>query len=339
MYMPKRQVSLSWLFVAINLMTAQQPAPQPVHQRALPPKPGVKTPGVQIPLAKLIPEAKFSLPGSPDWIAIGDDVWVSNSPRNNVSRINPRTNEVSQTITGLSKPCSGLAIGFGSLWVPNCGSQTLARVDLTTGAISTTIPTGVADSEGGIAVGAGSVWLLTDKKSTLSRIDPATNSIRATVALPEGCYNAAFGFGSVWVSCTKQNTVVRVDPASNKILTTVPVGPEPRFLTAGEGAVWTLNQGDGTVTRLSPETNRVEATIELGIPGPGGEISAGEGSIWATSFGFPVSRIDPNSNKVVQQFVGEGGDAIRAGSGSVWLSNYKFGTEWKINPQALSAIN
>jgi streptogramin lyase len=74
-------------------------------------------------------------------------------------------------------------------------------------------------------------------------------------------------------------------------------------------------------------------------PGPGGDISAGEGSVWATSFGFPVSRIDPKSNKVLQQFVGEGGDAIRAGNGSVWLSNYKFGTEWKIDPKALAAMH
>ena len=328
--MLKRPVSLFLLPIAAISMSAQEPAP---------PKPGVKTPGVQIPLAKLVPEAKFNLPGAPDWIAIGDDIWVSNKPKNNVSRIDPRRNQVAQIITGLSKPCSGLAIGFGSLWVPNCGTQTLARVDLKTGLISTTSPTGIADSEGGLAVGAGSVWLLTDKKSTLSRINPATNSISATIALPEGCYNAAFGFGSVWVSCTKQNTVVRVDPASNQILATVPVGPEPRFLTVGEGAVWTLNQGDGTVTKFSPENNHVEATIEVGIPGPGGDISAGEGSVWATSFGFPVSRIDPKSNKVLQQFVGEGGDAIRAGNGSVWLSNYKFGTEWKIDPKALAAMH
>ena len=322
--------SLLLLLIALMSVSAREPAP---------PKPGVKIPGVQIPLAKLVPEAKFSLPGAPDWIAVGEDVWVSNKPRNNVSRIDPRTNQIAQVITGLNKPCSGLAVGFGSLWVPNCGSQTLARIDLKTGAISATIPTGIADSEGGLTVGAGSVWLLTDKKSTLARIDPVTNAISATVALPKGCYNAAFGFGSVWVSCTEQNTVVRVDPASNKILMTAPVGPEPRFLTVGEDAVWTLNQGDGTVTRVSPKTNRVEATIEVGIPGPGGDISAGEGYVWATSFGFPLSRIDPKSNKVLQQFVGEGGDAIRAGNGSVWLSNYKFGTEWKIDPKALAAIH
>jgi virginiamycin B lyase len=307
-------------------------------QRTEPPKPGVKTPGVQIPLAKLIVDAKFDLGGSPDWIAIDEDVWVSNKPKNNVSRMDGKSKTVRQTITGFDKPCSGLAIGFGSLWVPNCGNQSLSRVDLKTGQISKTISVGIADSEGGLSTGAGSVWLLTDKKSTLARIDPTSNSIVSTLALPEGCYNTAFGFDSVWVSCTVQNTVVRVNPKSNTIESTIAVGPKPRFLTVGEGAVWTLNQGDGTITRISVSNNKVAATIAVGIPGGGGDISAGEGSVWATSFGFPLSRIDPATNQVVQQFVGEGGDAIRAGRGQVWLSNYKSGIEWKLDPKAITAI-
>jgi len=307
-------------------------------QRAEPPKPGVKTPGVQIPLAKLVPEAKFELGGSPDWIALDKHVWVSNKPKNNVSRMDAASKTVLQTIPGFDKPCSGLAVGFGSLWVPNCGNQSLARVDLKTGKITKTIQVGIADSEGGLSTGAGSVWLLTDKKSTLARIDPKTDAVLSTLALPEGCYNTAFGFDSVWISCTKQNTIVRVDPKSNSIVSTIPVGPKPRFLTVGEGAVWTLNQGDGSITRISASENKVAATISVGIPGGGGDISAGEGSVWATSFGFPLSRIDPATNQVVQQFVGEGGDAIRAGHGQVWLSNYKSGVEWKLDPRTIAAI-
>jgi DNA-binding beta-propeller fold protein YncE len=301
-------------------------------------KPGVQDADVKIPLAKLVPEAKFEIPGSPDWIAIGDDVWISNLPKNSVSRLDPRTNKVKQVITGLSKPCSGLAIGFGSLWVPNCGNHTLSRIDLNSGKIQTQIETGIADAEGGFDVGAGSVWLLTDKKGTLARIDPRTNRVTKTIVLPGGCHAAAFGYESLWVSCTEKNNVIRVDPSTNRVLATIPVGPRPRFLTVGEGGVWTLNQGDGSITRISPSDNRVLAIIAVGIPGGGGDISEGEGSVWATSFGFPVSRIDPATNKVAQQFVGEGGDAIRAGRGSVWLSNYKLGSEWRLDPHKIALI-
>src|SRR5262245_38502440 len=155
-------------FVA-TLASAQAPRGQ---QR--PPRPGVKTPGIQIPISELKPEAVFEIPGTPDWIAVDEQVWVSNRPRNTVARLDPKSNTVVEHIAGGKSPCSGLAAAFGSGWVPNCGDPSLSRIDLKTGKVTATIPIGIGDSEGGIAAGAGSIWLMTDKKGTLARLDPAT---------------------------------------------------------------------------------------------------------------------------------------------------------------------
>jgi len=300
-------------------------------------KPGVKAPDIKIPITALKPDAVFEIPGSPDWIAVGDSVWISNKPKNSVVRIDPKTNKVADFVTVGKAPCSGLAIGFDSLWVPNCGDQTLSRVDLKTNKVTVTVPMGIADSEGGLAVSPDSVWMLSDKNGTLARIDPASNKVVAEIYVARGSYMAAFGEGAVWVTSTGRNLVSRVDPNTNLVTESIPVGKAPRFLAIGEGAVWTLNQGDGSVTRIDPKTNKVVATIEVGVPGEGGDIAAGEGSVWVTSFGFPISRIDPTSNKVVQQFVGKGGDALRVGLGSVWLSNYEAGTVWRIDPKRIAA--
>ena len=304
---------------------------------AKPVKTGVKTPGVQIPIASLKPDAVLEVPGAPDWIAVGESVWVSNKPKNSVARLDPKTNKTSDIVAVGSKPCSGLAIGFDSLWVPNCGDQTLSRVDLKTGKVTATVPLGIGNTEGGLATGAGSVWMMTDAKGTLARIDPANNKVVAEIYVAPGSFTVAFGEGAVWVTGTEANVLTRVDPATNLIVESIPVGKQPRFLAIGEGAVWTLNQGDGSVSRVDPKANKVVATIDVGVPGPGGDIAAGEGSVWVTSFGFPISRIDPATNKVVQQFTGEGGDAIRTGLGSVWLSNLKAGTVWRIDPKRIEA--
>jgi len=318
---------------------AQDPPPAAQPQRPKrAPKPGVKTPGVQIPMASLKPEAIYELGGSPDWQVVGDAVWISNKPKDAVFKLDPATGKVAATVTVGSKPCSGLAIGFGSLWVPNCGDKTVSRVDLKTDKVTASFPSGIGNSEGYIATGAGSVWLMTDAKGTLARIDPATNKVIKEIMLPEGSYCPIFGGGAIWVTSTDGNSVTRVDPATNTVVATIPVGKMPRFLAYGEGAVWTLNQGDGSVTRLDPKTNTVAATIEVGIPGGGGDVAAGEGSVWATSFGFPISRIDPKTNTVVQQFTGDGGDALRVGLGSLWLSNLRAGTVWKIDPKKLMAV-
>jgi virginiamycin B lyase len=308
-------------------------------QNAAPPRPGVKTPGVKIPIERLKPEAVFEVGGHPDWLAIDEAVWVSNKPNDSVSRFDPATNRVAATIQlGAGKrPCSGLATGFGSVWVPNCGDRTISRVDVKTGTITATIATAIGDSEGSIAAGGGSVWMMTDAKGTLARFDPATNAIVAEIDVPSGSFGLTFGEGALWVTSSDHDSVTRVDPHTNLIVETIPVGKKPRFIAAGAGAVWALNQGDGSVSRIDPTTNKVIATIEVGVPGGGGDIAVGEGSVWVTSFEFPLSRIDITTNTVVQQFFGKGGDAIRVGLGSVWLSNLEAGNVWRIDPRRVEA--
>jgi virginiamycin B lyase len=302
-----------------------------------PPKPGVKTPGVKIPIERLKPDAIFEVPGAPDWIAIDEAVWVSNRPKNNVTRLDPKTNKVAAVIPVGKGPCSGLVAAFGSVWVPNCGDETIVRLDMKTGAITSTIRTGIGSSEGSIVAGAESIWILTDKKGTLARFDPGTDRVVAEIYVPTGSFGIAFGDDAVWVTSTDHDSVARIDPHTNLVVETIAVGKQPRFLAAGGGAVWTLNQGDGSVSRIDPKTNTVAATIDVGVPGPGGDIAFGEGSLWVTAFEFPLSRIDPSTNTVVQQFFGKGGDAVRVGLGSVWLSNLEAGLVWRLDPRRIEA--
>jgi YVTN family beta-propeller protein len=105
----------------------------------------------------------------------------------------------------------------------------------------------------------------------------------------------------------------------------------PRFLTVGAGSVWVLNQGDGSISRVDATTDKLIATIQAGIPGLGGEIAFGAGAVWATVFKFPITRIDPATNKVVGQWHGVGGDSIRCALGSVWLTSYDGEKVWRLD--------
>jgi len=121
------------------------------------------------------------------------------------------------------------------------------------------------------------------------------------------------------------------------VIAEIPVDVAPRFMAVGEGFVWTLNQEKGTVTKIDPVTMKVVATIEVGVPGGGGDIAAGEGAVWVTARDIPVSRIDVATEKVTHQFVGPGGDAIRVLHGSVWLSNGRWSNVWRF--QASKILN
>jgi len=300
-----------------------------------PKKTGVTEPGIQHPMTDLKPDAEFSVAGHPDWLGVTDDgVWVASSNVNHVVRLDAKTNKPDVVIT-VEKPCSGLAVAFDSLWIPSCGAHTLLRADAHTGAIQATIAASPADSEGGIAAGAGSVWLVTSASSELDRIDAGSNAVVAKIQLPKGSFNPIFAGDSVWVACNECGGLVRVDPKTNKVARITKIGPKPRFLTVGEGSVWVLNQGDGTVSRVDAATGKLLATIPAGIPGLGGEIAYGGGSVWATVFGLPITRIDPATNKVVQQFVGNGGDSIRFAHGSVWLTFLTGAKVWRLTAPPL----
>ncbi len=315
-----------------SILFAQTEAPATRPPR--PPRPGVKTPGVQRDMATLKPIAVFPVEGVPDWqVVTKDAVWVSNGPKNTLHRLDPQTNKVIAAIEVGKKPCSGLAAGFGSIWVPNCGDKTVSRVDIKTNKVVATIPVGPADSEGGITASKDAIWLPSDKKGILSRIDPKTNKVVAEVTIPAGSPACVYGDGAIWVSGIETGVVTRVDAKTNQVTDTIEVGPRPRFLTFGEGSIWTLNQGDGTVSRVDAKTRKRTAVIELGIPGTGGEIAYGEGFIWVTVFQIPLTQIDPKTNTVVRQWVGPGGDAVRTGHGSVWLSNLRQQNLWRLDPK------
>jgi len=308
-----------------------QEAPRPPR----PPRPGVSAPGVKRDIATLKPIAVFPVEGTPDWQAVTPDaVWVSNGPKNTVHKLDSKTNTVTATVEVGKKPCSGLVAAFGSLWVPNCTDKTVSRVDLKTTKVVATVQVGPAASEGGLTANADSVWVLSDPRGVLSRIDPETNRVVAEIQVPPGSSVCVLGEdGGIWVVSTEKSVVVRVNPQTNIVTDHISVGPNPRFTTAGAGSIWTLNQGDGTVSRVDVKTRKLVTNIELGAPGGGGEIAFGEGFVWVTVFELPLSQIDPDTNRVVKQWTGLGGDAVRVGHGSVWLSNLRQQNVWRIDPK------
>ncbi|HLJ46182.1 MAG TPA: hypothetical protein VKU01_09250 [Bryobacteraceae bacterium] len=305
-------------------------------QKKRPPRPGVSTPGVKREVSSITPVAVFDMEsGAPDWMVLTDGaVWVTNGPRNLVHRLDANTNKLAANITVGKRPCSGLAAGFGSIWVPSCGDKTISRVDIHTNAVAATVPVGPAESEGGIAASDDAIWLVTDPHGKLSRIDPKTNAVAAMVDVPPGSAGLVYGDGGVWVTTPSTNQLTRVDAKTNEV-ETITVGPKPRFETFGAGSVWTLNQGDGTISRVDTKTRKLTATIEVGIPGDGGEIAFGSGHVWATVFQIPMSEIDPATNTVVRQWVGDGGDSIRVGLDAIWLTNLRGHLVLRIDPKQL----
>jgi virginiamycin B lyase len=146
------------------------------------PKPGIKE--VQVPFASIRSSARMKVGGTADWALVTEDaVWVASTRPNAVLRIDPTSNKILALIKVSGDVCSGLASGFGSIWVPLCGKRAaLVRVDAAKNRITATLPIRPAGPEGGITASEDSVWIVSDKNGTLNRIDPSSNKVRQTIS-------------------------------------------------------------------------------------------------------------------------------------------------------------
>jgi len=189
-----------------------------------------------------------------------------------------------------------------------------------------------------VAANADSVWILSDDKTTLSRVDPDQNKVVSELRLPAGCNTLTWGETALWVTCPSENRVLRINPETTLVEKRIEVSGQPAALAIGESSLWVLCLKDGKVDRIDPKTNKVTKTIETGVSGTThGGIAFGQGSVWVTLPGFPITRIDPVTEKVMQQFWGRGGGAIEFGQGSLWLTNVEDGTLWRIDPKRILA--
>jgi len=300
------------------------------------PKVGVKTPGVLIPFAKLKPEADLAVPGATRSVFFTDAMWVGT--KEGLARIDAKANKLMEPIAEATNVCAGMALGFDTLWATSCSTGQTVRLDAKAGKSKASFVTGASEALQGIAASADSVWILTDKRGTLTRVDPADNKPVAQFRVPASCNTLTFAEGSLWLTCPAEDQVLRVNPQTNIVDKYIAVPGTPRSLAVAEGSVWVLTAKEGKVAKIDPKTNKVVTTIDLAVPAGEGSIAAGAGYVWVTSKGIPLTRLDPRSDSVAQQFVGEGGGGTVAfGLNSVWLVDANAGKVLRIDPKRVLA--
>lgn len=328
------------LAIALTLSAAQT-----VKHKNSAPAQGIKTPGVAIPFASL--KADLELPYAPQWMYFSSTILLPDKT-GGLERLDAKTNKLLDPVPGVSGLCNGGVSGFTSLWIPDCADHSLLRLDAKLAeakpksdkplSAPVRISTGVGAANPAVAANADSIWILSDDKTTLSRVDPDQNKIVSELRLPAGCNSLMFGESALWITCPSENRVLRINSETTLVEKRIEVSAQPSALAISEASLWVLCLKDGKIERIDPKTDKVTKTIETGISGSSnGGIAAGEGSIWVTLPGFPITRIDPVSEKVMQQFWGAGGGAIQFGEGSVWLTNLREGTLWRLDPKRILA--
>ena len=218
-----------------------------------------------------------------------------------LSKIDPQKGTVIAATATVAVPC-GLAAGEGALWVTDCSSPTVARIDpshdVVVGHIALPVPRSeLVDATQSVAVGAGSIWVGQgfDNPSYVWRLDPANGHIQHRYVIPEGGAQAlAFGTGALWVGGGVIGRVSRIDPATAAVTTAAPdFGGWLCCVAAGGGYVWVAINPGGTVWKLSE--HEVVSSVKLGAAIR--ELTYADGAVWAaTGEAGKLVRIDATTD-------------------------------------------
>lgn len=265
-------------------------------------------------------ETVQTVPGFADFIALdGDTVWVTNR-----GRVEHWSRAGKIAAVPVAHPCGALTVAYGALWVADCASRSLDRIDPKTNRVTAVIATGLANPKGetNVVAGAGSIWVPSDSRGVIARIDPATNRVIARISVDPDTYYLSFGLGALWAASPTQRKLDKIDPASGTVVMKTPLGRDPGFLVAGEGAVWVQEQGDGTVARIDPATGAVTTRVKVDETLKYGDIDAGGGRIWLrTTKGQTFVIIDPERATILARIgKASGSGALRHAGKGVWTT-------------------
>ena len=173
----------------------------------------------------------------------GAAVWAGNSTARAVVRLDRRTGRVLVRTSGVAG--SGIALGYGAVWIPEPDRDTVARLDPVTGRIETRIPVSGRPTE--VAVGEGAVWVATTGgHSAVWRIDPRTNETIAVIPVPPKARRLTTGGGYVWVTSgrgddegvRRRGALSKIDPKTHEIVASIELGLRPDGVVFADDRVW-----------------------------------------------------------------------------------------------------
>jgi YVTN family beta-propeller protein len=162
--------------------------------------------GVTPPTRRLV--ARAAVPPTPVGLAVGERViWVISArpgekpgalaTSGTLARLDPST-AATVSVRPLPFAPSGIAVGFGAVWVSLNTQDSVLRIDPRTSAVEQMIPVG----EGPTAVAASddAIWVVNARSRTISRIDPETDTVVATIPVNGTPSAIASGAGKIWVT-------------------------------------------------------------------------------------------------------------------------------------------
>jgi outer membrane protein assembly factor BamB len=272
--------------------------------------------------------AEIAVDGSPCFLAeAGGRVWVSSFDGNELSEIDPATNEVVQTYRMPGGPC-GMVERGGTLWIET--GNTLVAFDPRRGEVieRVRIPGGVF----GVTSTPTGLWGVAAGAEQVVQIDPASKRVVARVDIEGPLGGLAVEGDQIWTVAARSE-LVRIDPRSHSIADRIPLDSyEPEGLAIGGNFLWVSSSFEGDVLRVDLRTGKVRDRLTVDGSLFGGVVIGD--SYWVSGNNGTIFQLDAGSGEVVDQLELVGFGPIPA-AGNLWTVDFLSNTVFRLDEDAV----
>ncbi|MEO8830236.1 BTAD domain-containing putative transcriptional regulator, partial [Lapillicoccus sp.] len=275
-----------------------------------------------------------ALPGA--LVEAAGSVWVVNQADATVSRVDPDTRRVVQTIPDVGQDPHAIAASGNDIWVAALGSPVVTRISATANKVVDRITVG--NQPAAVVASAGAVWVANSGDNTIQRIDPKTDKADPPIPAGDGPSALALDGTTLWVANQGTATISQIDTRTGERAgpdVAVDAGPAALALTPTD--VWVANALSQTVSRIDRSTGQV-ARIQVG-DGPSSLVVA-DGRVWVSdAYAGSMSVIDPTANSVTTVSVRTSPRGVARVGEEVWVASAAFASTEHVGGTLTVAIH
>ncbi len=248
-------------------------------------------------------------------------VWILNETTSTVTRVDPDTRRVMETIPDVGDAPKAIATSGNDIWVAAFGARQVTRINAAANKVVDRITVG--NQPVSVVATADAVWVANSADNTLQRIDPKTDKADPPLAVGDGPSALAIDGTSLWVANRGTATVSQIDTRTGeRAAPDLPVDAGPSALAVTPTDVWVANELSESVSRIDRASGRVTRIIVGDSPS---SLAVVDASVWVSDTNSgSLSLIDAGANSVTTVSVGSSPKGLALVGDQVWVASSAF---------------
>jgi streptogramin lyase len=268
--------------------------------------------------------AEIPIGGSPCAVAeAGGSVWITAFDGNELDRIDPETNEVTDIYPMPQSPCGMTEVG-GKLWIQTGNAVVIfdpvrgREVDRIRGGYFAITPT------------AAGLWAVA-AQDAIVRLDPKNGMVLASVNVPGPIGGLAVAPNGIWTTSARDQ-LVRIDPRTHAIVQRITVKDfQPEGLAVHDGLLWVSSSFGGDVLRIDTRSGKIEDHLPIADSLFGGIVIGDD--YWVADSDNNLYRLDGTTGQVVDRFEQIGFGPFPA-DGNLWTVDFLAESAYRLDRPA-----